>query len=149
MQTATTLEVLRSAVDLLRGKGKRLALWGVAFKANTDDVRFAPSLYFIERLRESGAHISAFDPAATETAKAALGSGAEDVRWARGAYDALEGADALIVCAEWREFRSPDFAKMKQLMRQPIVFDGRNLYSPNFMREAGFSYTGVGRSSGA
>ena len=130
-------------------KGKRLALWGVAFKANTDDVRFAPSLYFIERLRESGAHISAFDPAATETAKAALGSGAEDVRWARGAYDALEGADALIVCAEWREFRSPDFAKMKQLMRQPIVFDGRNLYSPNFMREAGFSYTGVGRSSGA
>ncbi|HPM41165.1 MAG TPA: UDP-glucose/GDP-mannose dehydrogenase family protein [bacterium] len=130
-------------------KGKRVAVWGVAFKANTDDVRFAPSLYFIERLCAAGATVAAFDPAAAETARAALGARADGIRWPRGAYEALEGADALIICAEWREFRSPDFGRMRQLMRSPVVFDGRNLYDPRAMSEGGFTYVSVGRPCGA
>lgn len=127
-------------------KEKRVALWGVAFKANTDDVRFAPSLFLIERLIDAGAEVVAFDPAAAETGKAALGQKAEKVRWADSTYDAAEGADALIVCTEWREFRSPDFAKVKSLMRSPVIFDGRNLYDPTLLKKQGFVYNGIGRA---
>lgn len=126
-------------------KDKLIGVWGLAFKANTDDVRFAPSLYLIERLIAAGARVSAYDPVAMETGKAALGHNASKVRWARSSYDALEGASALVVCTEWREFRSPDLGKMKSMMKELAIFDGRNLYDPNFVRSAGFTYTGVGR----
>ncbi len=125
--------------------GKRIALWGIAFKANTDDVRFAPSLTLIERLLAAGAEVAAFDPVATATGRAALGERAERVRWTEGAYDCLEGAEALIVCTEWREFRSPDFDRMRKLMTAPTIFDGRNLWEPAMIRDAGFVYTSVGR----
>ncbi|MFH0798598.1 MAG: UDP-glucose/GDP-mannose dehydrogenase family protein [Pseudomonadota bacterium] len=128
-------------------KDKRIAIWGVAFKANTDDVRFAPALYLIERLSEAGAWVAAFDPVAMETGKAAVGSRAKDVCWAKGIYDSIEGAEALVICTEWREFRSPDFVRMKSLMKTPVIFDGRNLYDPEAMRSAGFTYAGVGRPS--
>ncbi|MFA4875171.1 MAG: UDP-glucose/GDP-mannose dehydrogenase family protein [bacterium] len=126
-------------------KGKGVAVWGMAFKANTDDVRFSPALYLIEQLQDAGATVAAFDPVAVETAKASLGRRAHDVRWARGAYDAVEGAAALVICTEWREFRSPDFKRMKSLMSAPVIFDGRNLYDPKMMAEVGFNYMSVGR----
>ncbi len=126
-------------------KDKLIGVWGLAFKANTDDVRFAPSLYLIERLIAAGARVSAYDPVAMETGKAALGQKASKVRWARSSYDAIEGASALVVCTEWREFRSPDLGKMKSMMKELAIFDGRNLYDPNSVRSAGFTYTGVGR----
>ena len=126
-------------------KGKKVAVWGVAFKANTDDVRFAPSLYLMEQLRVAGATVTAFDPVAQETGKAAMGNDASDIFWTGGAYEAVEGADALVICTEWREFRSPDFDRIKKLMRGTAIFDGRNLFEAERMRELGFTYTGVGR----
>ncbi len=128
-------------------KGKNVAVWGVAFKANTDDVRFSPALYLIEQLQDAGASVAAFDPVAAEGAKTALGKRANELRWTRGAYDAVEGAHALVVCTEWREFRSPDFARMKSMMSAPVVFDGRNLYDPKAMAEYGFKYVSVGRKA--
>ena len=127
-------------------KGKRVALWGVAFKANTDDVRFAPSLDLMRWLIDAGAEVAAYDPVAMETGKVAMGEQAKRVRWTEAAYDALEGADALIVCTEWRELRSPDFTRMKAAMRGPVLFDGRNLYDPAMVTEKGFEYYGVGRT---
>jgi UDPglucose 6-dehydrogenase len=126
-------------------KNKAVAIWGTAFKANTDDVRYAPSLYLMEQLRIAGAQVAAFDPVAMDTAREAINKDAGEIRWANGAYDAVEGADALVICTEWREFRSPDFERIKTLMRQPVIFDGRNLYEPQRMRERGFAYTSVGR----
>lgn len=128
-------------------KGKKVGVWGLAFKANTDDVRFAPSLYIIEHLLGHGADVAVYDPAATENAKATLGGRATGVVWAKGAYDVLEGADALVICTEWREFRSPNFARMKRSMRSPVIFDGRNLYDPATMKNEGFRYVGIGRGS--
>jgi len=125
---------------------RHVGVWGLAFKANTDDVRFAPALYIVERLLAAGAKVAAYDPVAMETARAAMGEAASRVRWARSCYDAAEGASALVVCTEWREFRSPDFAKIKALMKEPAIFDGRNLYDPKLVRSQGFEYTGVGRS---
>jgi UDPglucose 6-dehydrogenase len=124
--------------------GKKIALWGVAFKANTDDVRFAPSLTLMQRLVEAGAKVSAYDPAANETGKKVMG---DRVRWCSSNYDCLEGASALVVCTEWLEFRSPDFTRMKSLMASPVIFDGRNLYSPSAVTASGFAYAGVGRGS--
>lgn len=126
-------------------KGKTVAIWGVAFKANTDDVRFAPSLYLMEQLRTAGAAVATFDPVATETGKKGMGKEAGEIRWTTNAYDAVEGADALVICTEWREFRSPDFEKIKTLMNGTVIFDGRNLYDSSRMRELGFTYTSVGR----
>ncbi|MFH1829304.1 MAG: UDP-glucose/GDP-mannose dehydrogenase family protein [Pseudomonadota bacterium] len=127
-------------------KGKNIALWGVAFKANTDDVRFAPSLYLMEQLEIAGANVAAFDPVAIETGKQAMGKHASKIRWTSSVYEAIEGADALVICTEWREFRSPDFDRMKTLMKNTVIFDGRNLFEPERMHEMGFVYTGVGRS---
>lgn len=124
-------------------KGKQFAIWGVAFKANTDDVRFAPALYLIDRLLNAGAKIAAFDPVARVNAERALGGAT--VTWCENAYDCVEGADALIICTEWREFRSPDFKKMSAIMRSAVIFDGRNLYEPDLLKEAGFVYHCVGR----
>jgi UDPglucose 6-dehydrogenase len=127
-------------------KGKHIGIWGVAFKANTDDVRFAPSLYLMEQLRTAGATVAAFDPVASAVGKEAMAKTSEEILWTGNAYEALEGADALVICTEWREFRSPDLNRIKSLMKSPVIFDGRNLYEPERMRDMGFTYTGVGRS---
>ena len=127
-------------------KGKLVGVWGISFKANTDDVRAAPALYMIERLLAAGAGVAAFDPVAMEAGRTALGAVASKVRWAKSCYDAVEGASALIICNEWREFRSPDFTKMKSLMKDATIFDGRNLFDPYAVRSMGFKYEGVGRS---
>lgn len=123
---------------------QRIAVWGLAFKPNTDDMREAPSLVLIDALLERGAHVWAYDPVATEAAQRALGPRPR-LRYARHAIDALAGADALLIVTEWTEFRSPDFDRMRQTMRQPVIFDGRNLYDPAVMRGHGFEYRGIGR----
>ncbi len=123
--------------------GKTFAVWGLAFKPKTDDMREAPSVEVIEGLLGKGARIRAFDPVAQQTARRVLN---DRVTFVERPYDALEGADALFVVTEWNEFRHPDFERMKSLMRAPVVFDGRNIYSPAKMRELGFSYFGIGRT---
>ena len=123
-------------------QGKKIAVWGVAFKPRTDDIREAPALFVIEGLLAKGATVSAYDPKAMDHAKGSL---PKSVLWAKNGYDALEGADALLLATEWNEFREPDFAKMKSLMRRPLIFDGRNIYNPKTVKTFGFEYVGVGR----
>lgn len=122
--------------------GKKIAVWGVAFKPRTDDIREAPALFVIEGLLKKGAEVSAYDPKAMDHARTSLPA---SVQWAKNAYDALEGADALLLATEWNEFREPDFARMKELMRRPLIFDGRNIYNPKTVKAAGFEYSGIGR----
>lgn len=122
--------------------GKKIAVWGVAFKPRTDDIREAPALFVIEGLIAKGATVAAYDPKAMDHAKGSL---PKSVRWAKNAYDALEGADALLLATEWNEFREPDFRKMKSLMARPLIFDGRNIYNPKTVKALGFEYVGVGR----
>ncbi len=124
---------------------KKIAIWGTAFKANTDDVRFAPALTLIDRLLENDAIVSAYDPVAVESTCKDLGVKANQIHWAANAMDALKNADALIVCTEWLEFRSPDIDTMKSLMNQSVIFDGRNLYDCATMSKNGFTYFSVGR----
>ena len=124
--------------------GLVLAVWGLAFKPNTDDMREAPSLVLIEELLHRGASVRSFDPVAAEAARRVLGEH-RNHHYSLRAMDALAGADALIVVTEWKEFRSPDFDEMKSLMRSPVIFDGRNIYEPAMVRAAGFEYTGIGR----
>ncbi len=124
--------------------GRRIALWGLAFKPNTDDVREAPSHFIIKNLLKEGAEIVAFDPEAADTTRALLG---DDLTYANDLYDAAKNADALIIATEWYEFRRPDFAKIKTLLKQPLIFDGRNVYDPERMAELGFQYFSVGRPS--
>ena len=122
----------------------RFALWGLAFKPNTDDMREAPSRVIIDALLHHGATISAYDPVAIEEAKRVLG----DVRrlsFAANPLAACEGADALVVVTEWKEFRSPDFDLLRRHLRQPVIFDGRNLYEPDVVRDAGFEHFSLGR----
>ncbi|MCK5282760.1 MAG: UDP-glucose/GDP-mannose dehydrogenase family protein [Nanoarchaeota archaeon] len=121
--------------------GKRIAIWGLAFKPKTDDMREAPSIVVIEQLQSEGAKIVAFDPEAEETAKKIL----KDVEYVKKPYDALNEADALVIVTEWNEFRDLDKEKIKDLMKSPNIIDGRNVYEPDEMREAGFNYIGVGR----
>jgi UDPglucose 6-dehydrogenase len=129
--------------QLLGGlEGRKIAVWGVAFKPRTDDVREAPALFLIEALIAKGAAVAAYDPKAMEHAKGLL---SKSVRWARNGYDALKGADALLLATEWNEFREPDFARMKSLMRRALIFDGRNIYNPKTVRALGFEYVGMGR----
>jgi UDPglucose 6-dehydrogenase len=123
-------------------EGRRIALWGLAFKPNTDDVREAPSHVIIRALLEEGADVAAFDPEAVETTRALLGN---DLSYAEDIYDAVTNADALIIATEWNEFRRPDFAKVKSLLKQPLIFDGRNLYETDRMAELGFEYISIGR----
>jgi UDPglucose 6-dehydrogenase len=122
--------------------GRTFAVWGVAFKPQTDDIREAPALVTIRGLLEAGACVRAHDPKALANLRAELG---ERVTCCTDAYEALAGADALVVCTEWNEFRSPDFDRIHQALRQPLVFDGRNVYSPDHMRRRGFKYYSVGR----
>ena len=124
-------------------KGKVVAVWGLAFKPRTDDMREAPSVTIIEALLGAGAKIQAYDPEAVEAARRIFGN---KVRFAAGNYDALKGADCLAIVTEWNEFRRPDFDRMRKAMRSPIIFDGRNLFTPEEMREHGFTYHSIGRS---
>jgi UDPglucose 6-dehydrogenase len=122
--------------------GKQIAIWGLAFKPRTDDMREAPSITMIEALLEAGAQVVAYDPQAQRSARAIFGS---RITLADHSYDALQGADALGILTEWNEFREPDFSRMRSLMRAPIIFDGRNLFNVSQMRADGFSYYSIGR----
>jgi UDPglucose 6-dehydrogenase len=124
--------------------GRCFALWGLAFKPNTDDMREAPSLTIIDELLKAGARISAFDPVAMKEAQRVL-KDREGIEYVSEANAALEGADALLIVTEWQQFRSPDFDLIRGKLRQPVIFDGRNLYNPDLMRRFGFQYYGVGR----
>ena len=128
--------------------GKTIALWGLAFKPNTDDMREAPSLVLIDDLTKRGANIVAFDPVAMQEAKHLLAQNAH-VRFVDNAMDAVVNADALAIVTEWKTFRAPDFTAMKAKLNAPIVFDGRNLYEPDSMRELGFDYYPIGRKQAA
>ncbi len=125
-------------------RGKAFALWGLAFKPNTDDMREAPSRSIIDRLLGEGARVQAYDPVACPEAQRVYGDN-EELKLCRSAYEAAQGADALVIATEWQEFRSPDFDRLKQLLRAPIIFDGRNLYDPVILGRFGFTYYGVGR----
>ncbi|HEY3380369.1 MAG TPA: UDP-glucose/GDP-mannose dehydrogenase family protein [Vicinamibacterales bacterium] len=122
--------------------GKTIALWGLSFKPKTDDMREAPAITIVEKLLEAGAKVRAYDPEAMKIAKSIFGS---RVTFVDKSYDALVGADALALVTEWNEFREPDFAKMRKLMRTPVVFDGRNIYNREQMKADGFTYFAVGR----
>ena len=125
--------------------GKTLAVWGLSFKPETDDVREAPALALIDSLIAAGAHIRASDPVAMPTAAGATARHGEALRLHSDAYEAASGADALILCTEWRQFRQPNFARLKSIMRGDALFDGRNIWDPDQVREAGLHYFGVGR----
>ena len=122
--------------------GMRVAVWGLAFKPQTDDMRDAPSLTLIEDLLAAGATVCAHDPAAIREAKHKLG---DRVTYAETNYDAISGADALVVVTDWNEYRHPDFARVKAMLRRPIIVDGRNLYDPEKMKDHGFTYLSIGR----
>jgi len=122
--------------------GKKFAVWGLAFKPRTDDMRQAPSATIIDHLLANRAEVTAYDPVATETARKLFG---DRIGYASEPMEALDGADALIICTEWDEFRHPDFDDMRQRLKQPVIFDGRNLYRPTTMVQHGFAYYSVGR----
>lgn len=124
--------------------GKTFALWGLAFKPNTDDMREAPSRYLMERLWEAGAKVQTYDPVAMPEAKRIYGEH-DALTLCPNAMSALEGADALVVVTEWNVFYSPDFDTVKSMLKQPVIFDGRNLYDPAYMTKKGFSYYAIGR----
>jgi UDPglucose 6-dehydrogenase len=123
-------------------KGRTFAVWGLAFKPRTDDMREAPAVPLIQGLLARGAKVRAFDPEAMHVARRVS---KKQITYARNAYDALKGADALLVVTEWNEFREPDFERMKKLMASPVVFDGRNIFDPKQVRELGFTYSSIGR----
>ncbi len=124
--------------------GKAIAMWGLAFKPNTDDMREAPSRVLMENLWAAGATVRAYDPVAMDEAQRIYGT-RKDLMLCKNAGHALEGADALAICTEWQEFRSPDFVKLKASLKEPVVFDGRNLYEPALMASQGVRYYGIGR----
>ena len=122
--------------------GKKIAIWGLAFKPDTDDIREAPALYIIDELIKAGAKIDAYDPEAMDNVSRLLGS---KIHYALDEYAVLEGADALVICTEWSLFRTPDFDRMASLMKNKVIFDGRNLYSLDQPKEHGFYYASIGR----
>jgi UDPglucose 6-dehydrogenase len=124
--------------------GRRIAIWGLSFKPDTDDMREAPSIVVVEGLLERGAEVVAHDPEAIHTARAVFG---DRIRYVDTNYEALPDADALLVVTEWKQYRVPDFGRLRELMRQAVIFDGRNLFDPDRMRELGFDYMSVGRPS--
>jgi UDPglucose 6-dehydrogenase len=139
-QKLVLLPRLRAHLGTL--SGKVVALWGLAFKPRTDDFREAPALALIEALLKEGASVRAYDPKAMNAAREVLG---DRVTFTTRNYDAVEGADALVVATEWNEFREPDFPRIRERMRRPAVFDGRNIYNPQTLKELGFHYEGIGR----
>jgi UDPglucose 6-dehydrogenase len=124
--------------------GKTFAVWGLAFKPNTDDMREAPSRVLMEALWQAGANVRAYDPEAMAECQRIYGD-RDDLCLAESADDALEGADALIVVTEWQMFRSPDFMALKHQLKQPVIFDGRNLFEPAFLKQEGYTYYAIGR----
>jgi UDPglucose 6-dehydrogenase len=125
--------------------GSTFAVWGLAFKPRTDDMRDAPAITVINSLIEAGAQVHAYDPEATDEAKKIFGA---RIRYANRNYDALDGAAALLVLTEWNEFRRPDFGRIKRLLQRPVIFDGRNIYDPTDLRTLGFTYYSIGRNHG-
>jgi UDPglucose 6-dehydrogenase len=123
-------------------KGKKIALWGLAFKPDTDDIREAPALYMIDKLLAAGAEVIAYDPEAMENVQGVLG---DKIQYAENEYAVLENADALLICTEWGIFRNPDFDKMRSLLKNPVIFDGRNLFELEKMIDFGFYYKSIGR----
>jgi len=123
-------------------KGKHFALWGLAFKPNTDDIREAPALYIIDALLKEGASITVYDPEAMKNVRSQLGN---VIKYVDNQYDALENADALIIATEWSEFRTPDFEKMSSVIKNKVIFDGRNVFDLNQMTDLGFYYVSIGR----
>ena len=123
-------------------KGKRIGMWGLAFKPETDDIREAPALDIIDKLLEQGAEITAFDPEAMPNVQRKLG---DSISFATGMYEALEDADALVICTEWGMFRNPNFSIMKEKLANHVIFDGRNLYDLQEMQSEGFHYESIGR----
>lgn len=125
-------------------KGKTIAVWGLAFKPETDDIREAPSIDLMKGLLKKGAKLQVFDPEAMPNIEKLFGN---QLHYAESMYATLENADALLICTEWSIFRTPDFSKLKQLLNKPVVFDGRNLYSVNDMEKEGFTYVSIGRKT--
>jgi UDPglucose 6-dehydrogenase len=123
-------------------KGRHIAVWGLAFKPGTDDTREAPALVLIDQLLAAGATVTATDPVAMDVVRKQLG---DKIKYEESNYDCARGADALVLVTEWHEFRRPSFERLKSLMRQPVLFDGRNVWSGPELRAAGFSYYGIGR----
>lgn len=159
-QTDYSFEILKAVLKVNQGQrqffadkvlahfngnlqGKTIGLWGLSFKPDTDDIREAPALYLLDRFLQAGATLKVYDPEAMEHVKALYG---ERLHFSEDSYDAAEGVDALIVATEWSVFRSPDFSRLKSLMRQPLIFDGRNIYDHKKMEALGFSYHSIGRS---
>ncbi|HNK40458.1 MAG TPA: UDP-glucose/GDP-mannose dehydrogenase family protein [Flavobacteriales bacterium] len=140
-KTALMPKILKHYNDPI--KGKHFAVWGLAFKPDTDDIREAPALYMIDALLADGAAVAAFDPEAMNNVKKLKG---DSIRYATDEYDALQGADALILCTEWSEFRNPDMDRVKGALKRPVIFDGRNLYELETMKEKGFTYVSIGRN---
>ena len=128
--------------------GKIFALWGLSFKPNTDDMREAPSRVIMEALWDAGAQVRAHDPQALEECRRIYGV-RQDLTYCDNPDAALEGADALLVVTEWQSFRSPDFQKIKACLSEPVIFDGRNMYTPAHLAERGFEYYGIGVSNSA
>ena len=124
-------------------KGKHFAMWGLAFKPDTDDIREAPALYMIDALLKEGATVAAFDPEGMKNVQKMKG---DIVRYASDEYDALKDADALIICTEWAEFRTPDMERVKTALKKSVIFDGRNLYELDTMKDKGFTYISIGRN---
>ncbi|MBL7722217.1 MAG: UDP-glucose 6-dehydrogenase, partial [Chitinophagaceae bacterium] len=125
-------------------KGKHFALWGLAFKPNTDDIREAPALYMIEELTKAGATVCAFDPEAMNNVRAMVG---DKIEYGQSQYETLKNADALIIATEWNEFRTPDFGKIASVLKNKAIFDGRNLFDLSAIKELGFHYVSVGRET--
>ena len=140
-KTALMPKILKHYNDPI--KGKHFAVWGLAFKPDTDDIREAPALYMIDALLAAGATVAAFDPEAMNNVKKLKG---DSIRYATDEYDALKGADALILCTEWSEFRNPDMDGVKRALKRTVIFDGRNLYELETMKEKGFTYVSIGRN---
>jgi UDPglucose 6-dehydrogenase len=122
--------------------GKTIAVWGLAFKPNTDDMREAPAIVLIEQLLDAGAKVVAYDPEAVKEAKKIFG---DKISYGKKSYDVVEGADALVIVTEWNEFRRPDLDRIKSLLKKPVIIDGRNLFDPSKMKALGFDYEGIGR----
>ena len=122
--------------------GKRIAMWGLTFKPDTSDVREAPSLVLVDCFLRAGAHVVAYDPAASVEAMSMLNG---NIEYAENPHECVRGADALVVVTQWEHFRSPDWGRMRRTMNTPVIFDGRNLYDPSSVVREGFTYMGVGR----
>ena len=161
LENGMELRILKSVTDVNRDQkkllvskvtdhfgedlsGMNIGLWGISFKPNTDDIREAPALQVIKGLLEKGASISAYDPQAMKNAAGVLGN---SVRFASSVYDAVKNADALVLVTEWTEFREPDLPRVLDIMNNPVVFDGRNVFNPVKLRKMGFTYYGIGRNA--